>query len=459
MRMLTTREAAAMLGVSTRRVTALIEAGDLQAQKFGRSWAVDEASVREFGSRNRSAGRPKMGERNPANLERYTLMNCEHAVLDFTYNRRTLEVGDLAMREGLAWKPLGIGLIEKTPNRYDLAAWIRARSIPDLRPHLPQALRDARIGSAPELMFSSLGLNLSDQYWFRPIDSEVRWADVNYFQNGYEEAFGSALLVGERVQQGMKPTYSPDVATGGALAKAWTRRDGVDCLLKSGTGGENREPYNELLATRMLARLLDEGEYVPYSLVERRGRVLSSCPSMVSCETELVPSADVLCAFGVSEGRDAYQGYLQACAALGVEAAERSLAKMIVADYLMMNFDRHVYNFGLVRNAESLDGYRVAPLFDNGCGFCCRATLGELAHGRYLWESHPFSPYPIQQLALVNDFGWYDPSVLEGFDEEIAEVFGMNPQIGEEFVAAVQGQFAKQLRTVNDVAAEHGVGF
>ena len=159
----------------------------------------------------------------------------------------------------------------------------------------------------------------------------------------------------------------------------------------------------------------------------------------------------------MTEGRDAYRGYLDACLELGVNGAERSLAKMIVADYLMMNFDRHVYNFGLVRNAESLDGYRAAPLFDNGCGFCCRATLGELAQGRYLWESHSFNSYPSQQLALVDDFGWYDPAALAGFEDDIAEVYAMNPQMPDVFTEAVQRQFAKQLGTVNDVAAEHGV--
>ena len=165
----------------------------------------------------------------------------------------------------------------------------------------------------------------------------------------------------------------------------------------------------------------------------------------------------MLTAFCVIEGRDVYRGFLGACESLGVPQAERCLAKMIVADHLMMNFDRHTRNFGLLRDAETLDGYRFAPLFDNGCGFCCRATVPELTRGRYLWESHPFNPYPSQQLALVNDFAWYDPAALDGFEDDIAEVLGMNPGVTEEFVRAVQSQFVKQRESVNDVAAEHGI--
>ena len=83
-----------------------------------------------------------MNEKNERNLAPFTLMNRNHPVLDFVYNRRTRETADIVPREGIAWKPLGIGLRERTPNRYDLAAWIASRSIPDMRPNLAPVLRE-----------------------------------------------------------------------------------------------------------------------------------------------------------------------------------------------------------------------------------------------------------------------------------------------------------------------------
>lgn len=85
----------------------------------------------------------------------------------------------------------------------------------------------------------------------------------------------------------------------------------------------------------------------------------------------------------------------------------RLIDKTIIVDFLTANFDRHTRNFGLIRDAEGLDGYRIAPLFDHGCGFYGRATTTELEQGCYLWESHPFRECPSQQLALVEDFSWY----------------------------------------------------
>ncbi|MDO4290760.1 MAG: helix-turn-helix domain-containing protein, partial [Eggerthellaceae bacterium] len=87
--MYTTKEAAERLGVSVRRVNALIASGEIQAKKFGRAWMIDEASVSKRSEETHRAGRPKMGERHASNLQRYTLMSKRRPVLSFVYNKRT----------------------------------------------------------------------------------------------------------------------------------------------------------------------------------------------------------------------------------------------------------------------------------------------------------------------------------------------------------------------------------
>jgi excisionase family DNA binding protein len=42
---ITVKQAAALLGVTPQRVRALIQAGFLEAEKFGRDWQVDAGSV------------------------------------------------------------------------------------------------------------------------------------------------------------------------------------------------------------------------------------------------------------------------------------------------------------------------------------------------------------------------------------------------------------------------------
>lgn len=439
--MITTAQAAERLGVSARRVLALIRSGDLVAERFGRAWMIDERSVERRAAAPKLKGRPKMGQKNLMSLRRCTLMNRNHAVLDFTYDDEHKTVTIDALHDDLAWAPPGVGERGRRPNALDVAEWIGRRYMPALRPEASRLLKAADASSVDELMFGSLGLNLSDQYWFRPEGSDLDWHEVNFFENGYDYDPDT-------------PLRSPDSSTPGALEKRWERIDGVDWLVKGASTGERREPYNEVLATELERRLLNEGEYVPYRLVEREGRACSACRTFVDSEREFVSARDVLIYAGASRGRDLYRAYEEACRELGIADARASLAKMIVCDHVMANFDRHLGNFGLVRTVESRDGWRIAPLFDGGAAFFSRASLADLQRSRFTWTANPFEEYPSQQLARVEDMSWYDSEMLKGFPERVAETLAANPALPSGFAERAAYHVRRNINAVDDLAAE-----
>ncbi len=446
--MLTTSEAAAKLGVSTRRVIALIESGDLVAERFGKQWMVDERSVERRATQPTLRGRPKLGQKDLLALVSHTLMNRNHPVLDFTYDRASKRTRIEKVHDDAMWGPLGIGRRSRkprsgwrppSPNEIDLAQWLRHRYMPPLRPEAPRVLKQAGETSTDMLMFASLGLNLSDQYWFKPVGADLKWEDVNFFANPYDSS---------------RPHRSPDSSTPGALEKRWERRGAQNFLVKASSTGEDREPYNELLATRLLARLLGDGAYVPYALEVHEGRAYSVCPTFATPQTEFVSANDIVAYFSITEGRDFYSQYADACESLGVEAPRTALSQMIVCDHVMANFDRHRANFGLVRNAETLDGWRVAPLFDHGAAFFSRATASEIARDRFAWTASPFEEYPLTQLARAEDMSWYDPALLEGFADEVEQVLGANPHLPPGFAANAARHVQRNIDAVNDMHAE-----
>jgi excisionase family DNA binding protein len=59
MAMIGTTEAARRLGVSRRRVSAMVTQGLLKAQKIGKTLVVDEAEVDRLSKLDRPTGRPK----------------------------------------------------------------------------------------------------------------------------------------------------------------------------------------------------------------------------------------------------------------------------------------------------------------------------------------------------------------------------------------------------------------
>lgn len=450
--MYSTKEAADILGVSVRRISALIASGELEAEKFSGAWMISKESVERRLSTPRLSGRPKAGEKDPRKLETYTLMNGNHEVLDFVYHterRRAVEIPTVKER---AWIPFGARIKDRDPDIYKFNNWIEHRYIPSVRPNLRKVLQQAELEEAADLMFSSWDLNLSDHYWFRPAGVTADWHDINYFENDFSENFGRNMLDPQLTEK--FDLRTPDSATPGMLPKRWEIRDGERFLIKGSSTHEEREPYNELLATRLLQRLAQENEFVPYEVIHRDKKAYSSCPTMASMQTEFIAAADIGTYFHVLEDSHFHTGYLTACKKLGIRNAQASIDKMIVADYLMANFDRHFYNFGIVRDAETLGNYRIAPLFDHGAAFFSRATTEELRARRYTYESHPFKIYPSQQLALVEDLSWYDPTLLDGFPEEMASILSENKNLDQDFIETSVEQVIKSIDTLNDLAAE-----
>lgn len=56
-KILTTKEAAQILGVHQSRIYALIDSNRLKATRFGKSWIIKESDLAEV--RERKVGRPK----------------------------------------------------------------------------------------------------------------------------------------------------------------------------------------------------------------------------------------------------------------------------------------------------------------------------------------------------------------------------------------------------------------
>ena len=107
---------------------------------------------------------------------------------------------------------------------------------------------------------------------------------------------------------------------------------------------------------------------------------------------------------------------------LGIKNEEEEMAKMFTCDYILANQDRHWRNFGVIRNVETLEFTRLAPIFDNGTSLWCHA-YNILAEDSYI--AKPFGPKgmaPDKQLSLFRNYSWFDRDKLVGFPLEAKEI-------------------------------------
>ncbi len=153
--------------------------------------------------------------------------------------------------------------------------------------------------------------------------------------------------------------YSPNNTTDGMLRKAWIIEDSIRYLLKGGYKNETLQPFNEVLASEICRRL--GFDHVEYSLAIYKDMVVSKCPCFIDVNTELVTSRQIM-----DDSIDDYESYIKKLESEGIEDARIKMENMFILDYLMLNEDRHLNNFGIIRNVNTLKWMDVAPIFDNG---------------------------------------------------------------------------------------------
>lgn len=95
--------------------------------------------------------------------------------------------------------------------------------------------------------------------------------------------------------------------------------------------------------------------------------------------------------------------------------------RMIVLDYLIANEDRHLNNFGVVRNANTLDYIGPAPIFDSGMAMWFDKPTTMVGETNRL-VCKPFKTTHEEQLKLVQSFDWLSMEKLNGIEEEFQEL-------------------------------------
>lgn len=320
-----------------------------------------------------------------------------------------------------------------------LNSWWNNRSIPSSRDGARRLFRLLDVDSPSELLERSLGLSLSDAFWVVPDEmQDATWESVNFFENDFPDELGLRTAGIEGSTPSRQATWGPSGSVGGDLPKAWIiGDDGKRILLKGGRGVTAQEPWNELIATKLYERVFSEGSFVPYHLVRRRGQTFSACNDFISTGQDFVPAYAAVFNQKKRASINNYEWCVSSLERSGVEDVEAFICAMICCDFVLGNFDRHYGNFGLVRDASTLEFVGMAPIFDSGNSLWCnRQTLSPFAdHVSYAYDPLPFAargevgghaPDQTRQLRMLRDFEWYEQTAFDLAPEIVHDVLSQN---------------------------------
>ena len=388
---------------------------------------------------------------------KYTFMHKRIPVAEIEIDNATgfiQKIGDVYAPEHL---PIGIPVRKGVADRTAFNEWWTDRSIPASRSGVREALETLEISNTKALLVRCCGLSLSDQYWIRPENSELKWDDINFFDNAFSDDIGD-ILFGATKKKNVLNFSSPDNTSDGNLKKRWKIIDGKRCLIKGGSNPFRQQPFNEVIASGIMQRL--DIPHISYTLVWNQGAPYSVCEDFVRGDTELIPAWRILQFQKRSNSTSLYRHFVDCCDSIGLTDVVPFLDRMIVLDYIIANEDRHFNNFGALRNAETLEWLGMAPIYDSGSSLGYDKLPGQIRIGREV-GCKPFKNHHEEQIKLVCSFDWLDLSKLDHVDDIIREVLSQDTEeiyVDENRIRAITDSVKSRLQNLGQIASEHDVG-
>lgn len=386
---------------------------------------------------------------------KYTLMHKNVAVADIEIDEAlggVTKIRNITAKEHLPVGTIRIQRDDEVVDRYAFNQWWTGRSIPASRMGVSDALETLGIYNTKLLLTKCLGLSLSDHYWIKPYNKNIVWEDVNFFDNDFSDDIGDVLF-GMNGKNADFDFVSPDNTSDGNLQKRWKIIDGKRCLLKSGSTPFRQQPFNEVIATLIMNKL--GIEHVPYTIIWIDNKPYSVCEDFVTKDTELISAWRVLQLRQKENHESSYLHYVNICKELGIDIVP-ALDRMIVLDYIIANEDRHYNNFGLLRDANTLEWIGAAPIFDSGTSLWYDISARGIS--TYDIPCKPFKKKHSEQLRMVSSFDWLDISKLNGIEDEILNILCEDNAVlyvEAERAKAIAAEVRKRIDTLEIIAASH----
>jgi len=242
--------------------------------------------------------------------------------------------------------------------------WIKGRGLAESRRDINKVKDLFKVDSKEELIVRSYGLNLTDHYWIHKAEENLKWKDLNYFENKFDK-----LHIGGKANPDIDESVgdkSPNFCVDGSIEKRWVIiENDTRALLKGSRYNRMQEPFNEVIASNILNEL--GIEHVDYSLKRTIDTNIpySECSCMVDANFEYINASFVIESEEYAR-KETYVHYLDMCKKNGIQNIKEKVDEMIALDFIIGNEDRHRGNFGIIRNADNLEWVKAAPIFDNG---------------------------------------------------------------------------------------------
>ncbi|OON98791.1 MAG: hypothetical protein ATN35_03625 [Epulopiscium sp. Nele67-Bin004] len=246
-------------------------------------------------------------------------------------------------------------LPESLKNAHELALyeWPKNRGVDTTRSNARLLLKLLKInsGGIASVVYNRC-LNLTDCYWIRHSGDE-KFADLSLYRKPYNKFIMETSLSG--VVHKLDKMINTELTNIGSFNKAWIKKSDW-CLCKK---GDFRSFYAELFAYKLGLEL---GMNMAIYKFNQADNIIESHNF-----TNELCMLEHFATFGAKFGLYNETDEVQIATSLKTisERCYKDYTNMLLLDGLISNFDRHEYNFGVLKCSDTGEILGLAPNFDN----------------------------------------------------------------------------------------------
>lgn len=248
----------------------------------------------------------------------------------------------------------------------DVTSWVDGRTSPIGRANIVTLLKLAGIRNRQEYLLVTYGISLTDTFWVRPVGNTMVWDRVSPYKNRLSRIISEIALNGGFTANNVR-SPSPEYTLDGSTDKCWKRENGIIYLYKTNgekwSGITGNRPYCEYYACQVAKQLIsNKRHFVHYSIKVAKtdngyNKAYVKCPIFTSERFGYLPMDQS--GYSGVELIDLYK--------VLPDDSQLILREMLLLDSIILNFDRHMGNYGFIVNNDTYRLQSFAPIFDNDC--------------------------------------------------------------------------------------------
>ena len=291
-----------------------------------------------------------------------------------------------------------------------IAQWIINRGIPVTRDDIKKDIGDKTL---LDILIQNLGLSLTDHYWFNPIKETKSWAEVNLYTNNFKSIYTLDLREDIKDIAG-KTNFIPSASLKGDLKKKW--------IIQISSNG------NKVIGCE--------------------------CPNFTDINTEFIPAIEIINSEKKSSSLSYYDQYIQICENRGISYIRPFMEYQILTDFIITNTDRHLNNFGIIRDSNTLEFIKPAPIFDSGNSMFYKSQYIKTGNSLLDIDITSFKTNEIKLLEYITNPNLVDLSLLPT-SNELKKLFSIDITSKDEEIERLVKAYEKKIQLLNEF--QHGI--